>query len=251
MKNKYLLVLCIILFATACASVGITGRRQLMLVDPGQESALGLQAWQEVMSQSKISTDAENTRLVNEVGARIAAISGADYDWKFALIEDKSINAFCLPGGKVAIYTGILPYTQTADGLAVVISHEVAHALARHAAERMSQEMLMNTGLSITAGALGQNANKDLIMGLLGTGGQIGILLPYSRKHEFEADRIGLVLMAKAGYNPAAAVEFWQRMSQSGGGASLTFLSTHPSDAQRIAEMQKNLPEAMKYYNKK
>lgn len=251
MKNKIILVLLTILIA-GCTSVGITGRKQLMLVSKSEETQLGLQSFNEVVKSSKISTDTANTNLVKKVGQKIAAVSGVDFDWQFILIDDKQVNAFCLPGGKVAVYTGILPYTQTEEGLAVVMAHEIAHALARHGAERMSQQMLMNTGLSATSIALGQNQNKDLIMGALGIGGNLGVMLPYSRKHEFEADRIGLVLMAKAGYNPQAAVSFWTRMSQtsaSKGSALEKFLSTHPSDKDRIAAINQRLPEAMQYYN--
>ncbi|MDR1124179.1 MAG: M48 family metallopeptidase [Elusimicrobiota bacterium] len=250
MKGFNIWLLSLIFLSAGCSSVGITGRSRLMLVSQGEETALGLHAYQEILKTSKISTDAKNTQLVNKVGARIAAASGVNYDWRFTLIEDKQINAFCLPGGKVAVYTGILPYTQTEEGLAVVMAHEVAHALARHGAERMSQEMLLGTGLNITGAALDQNANKNLIMSALGAGGQIGVLLPYSRKHELEADRIGLILMAKAGYNPQYAVEFWQRMAKTGNGAAAGFLSTHPSDSNRISEIQKYLPEAMQYYRR-
>jgi predicted Zn-dependent protease len=250
MKFKYLYVFVFIFFVSGCTSVGMTGRKQLMLVDSAQETQLGLQAFSEVLKDAKMSADVKNTQLVQKVGRRIAAVSGVDFDWQFVLIEDKAANAFCLPGGKVAVYTGILPYTQTEEGLAVVMAHEIAHAIARHSAERMSQEILMQGGMSIASASLDQNDNKDLILNALGLGANVGVLLPYGRKHESEADHIGLILMAKAGYNPQAAVDFWGRMaaaSQSSGSLQ-NFLSTHPSDEKRVADIKKLLPQAMTYY---
>jgi len=245
-KNKLNVLLFVILLA-GCTSVAVTGRKQFMLIDKGQEASLGLQAYNEVLKTAKISNDAEKTQLVNKVGQRIAAVTGENFDWKFVLIDSNQVNAFCLPGGKVAVYTGILPYTQTEEGLAVVIAHEIAHALARHGAERMSQNQLLSTGLNITSLSLGQNANKDLIMAALGAGSSIGVTLPYSRKHEYEADKIGMIIMAMAGYNPQATPSFWQRMAQRGTSAP-EFLSTHPSDSKRIQQIQANMAEALRYY---
>lgn len=253
MNNKYLsLLLCVCLFA-GCASVGLTGRKQLMLVSEQEEVSLGLQSYGEVLKTSKISSDAKNTALVNKVGKRLAAASGQNYDWQFVLIEEKQVNAFCLPGGKVAVYTGILPYTKDESGLAVVLSHEIAHAIARHGAERMSQEMVLNGGLNIASIALDGNGNKDILLNAFGVASNVGVMLPYSRKHEYEADQMGLIIMAKAGYDPRKAIEFWQRMSTAGGTVKQNtpisaFLSTHPSDEKRILAIQKHLPEALKYY---
>lgn len=255
MKYKYFSLLLALCLFCACASVGLTGRKQLMLISEEQESALGLQSYDEVLKTAKISKDAANTALINKVGRRIAAASGQNYDWQFTLIEDKQVNAFCMPGGKVAVYTGILPYTKDENGLAVVMAHEVAHALARHGAERMSQTLILQGGLTAAALALEENKNKALILGAFGAAGTVGVMLPYSRKHEYEADRMGLILMAKAGYDPRGAVGFWQRMSTANGkvkeGSPISgFLSTHPSDDNRIKAIQEHLPEALSYYGK-
>ena len=175
------------------------------------------------------------------------------FEWEFILIEDeKTPNAWCMPGGKVAFYTGILPYTKDDTGVAVVMGHEVAHALAQHGNERMSQGLLVNLGGATLAKALETKPEmtRNLWLGAFGLGTQVGVLLPYSRKHESEADRIGLILMAKAGYDPNQAVAFWERMSQSGGQAPPEFLSTHPANATRIADLKKHLPEAMTHYRR-
>ena len=172
------------------------------------------------------------------------------YSWEFSLIKDSQVNAFCMPGGKIVIYEGILPYTQTEAGLAVVVGHEVAHAVAKHANERMSQQMIAQYGSAAIGGLLNKSSATVQIIGntVYGLGTQYGVMLPYSRKQEYEADHLGLVFMAIAGYNPNDAIPFWQRMSTQGSSAP-EFLSTHPSDENRIAEMKKRMPEAMEYYN--
>ena len=173
------------------------------------------------------------------------------YHWEFNLIEDdKTINAFCMPGGKIAVYTGILPVTQDENGLAVVLGHEVAHALANHGGERMSQMMLAQLGATSLSVALSSQPAlaKDLIMQAYGVGANVGVLLPYSRRHELEADHIGLILMARGGYDPRTAIPFWQRMNNVGGERPPEFLSTHPTPEKRIEDIQKEIPEAMKYY---
>jgi predicted Zn-dependent protease len=175
----------------------------------------------------------------------------ANYKWEFALIEDDSVvNAFCMPGGKIGVYTGILPVTQNATGLAVVVSHEVAHAVANHSGERMSQLLLTQLGGAALSQAIQQKPSEtqELLMLAYGVGANVGVLLPFSRQHESEADRIGLILMAQAGYNPEAAVPFWQRMAARGQGAPPEFLSTHPSHATRIDDLNKWMPEALGYY---
>ena len=175
MKYKYFSLLLAACLLWGCASVGLTGRKQLMLISEEQESTLGLQSYDEVLKTAKISKDAANTALVNKVGRRIAAASGQNYDWQFVLIEDKQVNAFCMPGGKVAVYTGILPYTKDENGLAVVMAHEVAHALARHGAERMSQTLILQGGLAAASLALEENKNKALILGAFGAAGAPGV----------------------------------------------------------------------------
>lgn len=252
MKIRYYL-LCLIFAVVGCTTVPMTGRYQLLLSDEAQENAAGATSYGQYLKESKISTDKTNTALVKKVGQKIAAVSGCDYDWEFNLLESDEANAWCLSGGKVAVYTGILPYTQTESGLATVMAHEIAHAIARHGAERSAQNTLLEYGLAIGNATLTNNPNKELIMLGVNVAGNVGIILPYSRKHESEADHIGLLLMAKAGYDPNEAIKFWQRMAAASGGSQgglSDFLSTHPSDAKRIKDLQELLPEAMQYYKK-
>lgn len=235
-----------------CATVPYTNRRQFNIISDSEENAMGLQAYQETLAKAKLSSDAAAVAMVERVGRRIAAAADQPgFDWQFKLIDDpKTVNAFCLPGGRVAVYTGILPVTATEEGLAVVMSHEVAHALAHHGAERMSQGELVNLGgAALQAGMAKKDpAVQNQVLSAFGLGANIGVLLPFSRGHEAEADRIGLILMAKAGYDPRAAVPFWQRMASGGGQKPPEFLSTHPSDDTRIRKIQAELPEALKYY---
>ena len=252
MKIRYYL-LCLIFAVVGCTTVPMTGRYQLLLSDEAQENAAGATSYGQYLKESKISTDKTNTALVKKVGQKIAAVSGCDYDWEFNLLESDEANAWCLSGGKVAVYTGILPYTQTEAGLATVMAHEIAHAIARHGAERSAQNTLLEYGLAIGNATLTNNPNRELIMLGVNVAGNVGIILPYSRKHESEADHIGLLLMAKAGYDPNEAIKFWQRMAAASGGSQgglSDFLSTHPSDAKRIKDLQELLPEAMQYYKK-
>jgi predicted Zn-dependent protease len=245
------LALGLTLLLAGCASAPYTGRRQLLFTSEGSETRMGYQAFEQIKHQYKPSRDPETNALVARVGRRIAdAAQRPDYRWEFLVFEGKEANAFCLPGGKVGIFTGILKYTKDEAGLATVISHEVAHALARHAGERLSQSMLAQAGglgLGAALGGMGGTASTAIMQGYsLGT--QLGILLPYSRNQEHEADHIGLILMAKAGYDPAQALEFWRRMMIAEKGARLPqFMSTHPNDASRLKEIEAFLPEARKY----
>ena len=251
MKKICLLLLVFVL--SSCATVSMTGRQQLLLSSEAEEAASGAASYQQYLSESKVSTDKKNTELVKKVGKKIAAVSGCDYEWEFNLLENEEANAWCLPGGKVAVYTGILPYTQTEAGLATVMAHEIAHAIARHGAERAAQAQLMQYGLAAGNVALQNNENRDLILMGVNVAGNVGIILPYSRKHESEADYMGLLLMAKAGYDPNEAIKFWQRMAAATGGSQgglSDFLSTHPSDEKRIKDLQEHLPEALQYYKK-
>jgi predicted Zn-dependent protease len=224
---------------------------------------LSFQEYSKVLKDSKLSTDAAKVGMVRRVGQRIAAASeellaesgrGDDvknYKWEFNLIEDdKTVNAWCMPGGKVAVYTGLLPIAQDENGLAVVMGHEVAHAIAKHGNERMSQGLLAQFGAIGLSLALAGNpgVTSDIFMQAYGVGAQVGFLLPYSRIHESEADRIGLVLMAKAGYDPRGAISLWQRMSAKGGSRAPEFLSTHPAPQSRIENIESLIPEAMQYY---
>ncbi len=238
--------------AAGCASAPYTGRQQLMISSEGSETRMGFQAFEQIKRQYRVSRDPDTNALVTQVGQRIAAAANRpDYRWEFLVLEGKEANAFCLPGGKVGIFTGILKYTQNDAGLAAVISHEVAHALARHAGERQSQSMLAQVGgmgLGMALGGAGSAAGQAIMQGY-GLGTKLGILLPYSRTQETEADHVGLILMAKAGYDPAQALEFWKRIVAQEKGAKMPqFMSTHPSDAKRLQELAVFLPEARKYY---
>jgi len=247
------LVSIVLLAAVACETVPHTGRSQLMLLPEGAELQMGLDAYREVLAKQKISTDPAINAQVTRVGQRIAqAAERPDYQWEFTVIESNEMNAFCLPGGKIAVYTGILPITRDDAGLAAVLAHEVAHAVARHGGERVSQNLLVQTGLAATQVAL---ANRDpvtvkAVTALLGAGASVGLLLPWGRSQESEADRLGLIYMAKAGYHPSAARDLWIRMAQASGGKSRApeFLSTHPAPETRIRQIEAWIPEALKYY---
>lgn len=253
MKNilSGILILLAVLLA-GCQNVPLTGRSQLQIISESQERSMGLASFKEIIEKEKLSHDAALNARVTRIGQRIAAATGrTDYQWEFKVIDDdKTLNAFCLPGGKVAVYTGLLPIAQDDAGLAAVISHEVAHAIARHGGERLSQEILV-AGLTVAAVVSTDDPNKrDLYAGLLGAGAAVGFLLPYSRLHESEADRMGLIYMAKAGYDPRAAVGLWQRMAKAGKDKAKPpeFLSTHPADETRIKDIQRWLPEALSHY---
>ena len=237
----------------ACSTVPVTGRHQLLLLSESQEVQMGLDAYRQVLKKSKLSTDPVATEQVRRVGRRIAEATGrTDYQWEFNLIEDKQVNAFCLPGGKVAVYTGLLQITRGGALLAAVIGHEVAHAIARHGGERVSQALLVQVGLAATQVALARNdpGTVQQVTALLGAGATVGLLLPWSRTQESEADHLGLILMAKAGYDPHAALELWSRMAEASKGRERPpeFLSTHPSEATRIKQIETWIPEAMQFY---
>lgn len=251
MKRMILVALALALLA-ACQNVPLTGRSQLQMFSEKQERRMGLSSYQEIIEKEKLSLDPVSNERVQRVGARIAAATGrSDYQWEFKLIDnDEVLNAFCLPGGKVAVYTGLLPVAQDDAGLAAVIGHEVAHAIARHGGERLSQEILVAGVTAAVVVGTRESKNRDLYAGLLGAGAAVGFLLPYSRLHESEADRMGLIYMAKAGYDPHAAVGLWQRMAAAGKGKAKPpeFLSTHPADQTRIKDIERWLPEAMSHY---
>jgi len=214
---------------------------------------MGIQAYQQVLSKesAKLNTDPKLTSIVRDIGQRIAVVSGEKkFKWEFNVIEDKQNNAFALPGGKVAIYSGIAKTAQNSHALAAVMGHEVAHATARHGGERMSQGVVAQIGMAAASIGLSNNKNAGLIMGALGVGTQVGVMLPFSRKHESEADRIGMIYMAKAGYDPREAVGFWQRMNAAGGGRQPEFMSTHPAPTQRARTLAKLAasPEIQQYY---
>ena len=252
-----------LLLMVACATVPLTERKALHLVSNSELTAMSLQQYQKVLRESKLSTDPAKVQMVRSVGTRIARATeetlrdrGLEseiklYKWEFNLIEDdKTVNAWCMPGGKVAVYTGLLPVAQTEAGLAVVMGHEIAHAIANHGNERVSQGLLQQMGGMALSVALSTNpsATNQIFMAAYGLGTTVGIMLPYSRTHESEADRIGLILMARAGYDPREAIPFWQRMNKSGGSRPPELLSTHPAPETRIKQIETLLPEALKYY---
>jgi len=247
-----------------CSLVPLTGRRQLSLVSDADMLSTSFVQYDQFLKENKLSTNTAQTNMVKRVGNRIqnAVVTyfarnnlsqGLDgFAWEFNLIESEEVNAWCMPGGKVVVYSGILPITQDETGLAVVMGHEIAHAVAKHSNERMSQALLAQLGGQTLALALQQQPQQtqQIWMGLFGVGVQVGAILPYSRLQESEADHLGLIFMAMAGYNPNGSVAFWQRMAQHAGAKPPEFLSTHPSDETRIRKIKSEIPEAMKYYKK-
>lgn len=241
----------------SCATAPVTGRRQLITVSSGEEMQLGLSSFDQLKKETPISKDPAANALVQKVGKRISEAAAKDLpnaQWEFVVFESKEANAFCLPGGKVGIYTGILPITKDEAGLATVMGHEVAHAAARHGAERMSQAKLEQQGETIVNAIASKSESKiaPLAAAAFPALANVAVLLPYSRSQESEADHIGLNYMARAGYDPAASVEFWKRFSafnaQNGGKATPTLLRTHPVDEVRIKQLQDWLPEAKAVY---
>lgn len=263
-KIKIISIIAALAFITACATVPITGRKQMNLFPENQMIATSLTQYDTFLKKNKLSTNKEQSEMVKRVGKRIAEVveifmkdnGMADrvdgFAWEFNLVEDDTPNAWCMPGGKVVFYTGILPYTQTEAGLAVVMGHEIAHAIARHGNERMSQQMgiqALGTGLSVLVNEKPAET-QQIWMTAFGAVSNVGVMLPFSRSHETEADKMGLIFMAMAGYDPAVAVDFWKRMGESGGQKPPEFLSTHPADDTRVQNLRAFLPEAMKYYKK-
>ncbi|HOF99291.1 MAG TPA: M48 family metallopeptidase [Paludibacteraceae bacterium] len=262
--RKYIFLSCLTLLLVSCSSVLITGRKQLNFVPEREILSMSSQSYKEFIASAPLSTDKTNTALVKKIGSNIAsaveiylrnnglASEIANLSWEFNLVKDTSKNAFCMPGGKVVVFEGILPIAKNEDGLAVVMGHEIAHAIAKHSNERLSQQMLAQFGAELTNILLSNKseATRIGINTLYGIGVEMGVMLPYSRKQEYEADRLGLIFLAMAGYNPQESVAFWQRMAAASSGSNIEFLSTHPSDQNRIKKLQEFIPEAMKYYNK-
>ena len=262
---RSLLALCgLAALLTACETAPITGRSQIMLVSESEERQMGAQAYRQVLAQEPLSHNAQANALIEKVGRRIAAAAerppgelwtAPNYRWEFRTIEKNEPNAFCLPGGKIVVYTGLLPLTRDEGGLAVVIGHEVAHALAHHGAERWSDQMVAVVGMTAAAAAIsatvsgGNRTYLPLMMATLGAGATVGFILPMSRSQESEADRIGLILTALAGYDPREAIKIWERMRDaSAGRRQAEWLSTHPADTTRLNDIRRWLPEALQYY---
>jgi metalloendopeptidase OMA1, mitochondrial len=250
-----------------CETNPYTGRRQLLMTSVSDEMQMGAQAYTQIKNdpKMKLSQDPREIEPVKRVAARIVeaakrskyAEMAQQFQWEVSVIkDDKTANAFALPGGKMAVYTGIFPVAKTEAGLAAVMGHEVVHALARHGAERMSQGQLTNAALQVAGAAAGASGGGGLVsqaaMAALGVGAQVGVLLPFSRKHESEADYIGILLAADAGYDPRESVQLWERMQQlSAGGGPAEFLSTHPGHDTRIQQLKEWMPEAMALYQKR
>ncbi|HWP58245.1 MAG TPA: M48 family metallopeptidase [Candidatus Acidoferrales bacterium] len=235
-----------LLLLSACATTPYTGRSQLLLVSEAQEASLGEEAYRHILRDSVPVDHPEAERIVRKVGERIARVADRpDYKWEFRVINDPEMaNAFAVPGGKVAVYTGIFPVARDENGLAVVLGHEIAHALLRHPGERLSQQQLLALGLGV-AGAAGVSPS---VLQALGLGAGVGVILPFGRSQESEADHVGLILMAKAGYDPRSALELWERMERKERGSPPEFLSTHPSYETRMQQLRAWMPEALKHY---
>ncbi|MBD3287539.1 M48 family metalloprotease [candidate division KSB1 bacterium] len=265
MKSRYFYLstfLMLIIFIISCSTVPVTGRRQLDLIPTSTMLSMSYQQYDEFLKNHELSDNQRQTAMVKRVGTNIqkaveeymAENNMSDqlenYKWEFNLIESEEVNAWAMPGGKVVIYTGILEVAQDAGGLAVVMGHEVAHAVARHGDERMSQGLVTQLGGMALSAALENKPEqtRQLWLAAFGVGAQVGFLLPYSRLHEGEADQLGLIFMAMADYDPRQAVDFWQRMAAQGGGQPPEFLSTHPASESRIENIKSHMPEALKYY---
>jgi len=259
---RLIMMLAISVLPAACATNPYTHRSQLIMMSEAEDTQMGLQAFQSQLQQNagKISEDPLETAPVMRVAERIVdaamrsryADAAKRFQWQVVVIKDRMANASCLPGGKITVYTGILPVAANEDGLAAILGHEIAHALARHGAERVSQTSLAQLGmaganLAMASQSVNRNTQQQ-VMQALALGAQYGVLLPYSREHESEADYIGLLLAAQAGYNPEESVRVWQRMEQAGGQQPPEFLSTHPSHGTRIGQLQQWMPEALSHY---
>ncbi|HET9057497.1 MAG TPA: M48 family metallopeptidase [Chitinophagaceae bacterium] len=262
--RKLFLIFSVLVLAVGCTPNAVTGRKQLALINEGQLQQMALQEYKTFLSQNKVMSNSvsKDAEMVKRVGNRIAnAISKYyqeqgkgevlnGYQWEFNLVDSKDINAWCMPGGKVVVYTGLLPVTQNEAALAVVMGHEIAHAVAQHGNERMSQAMIAQ-GISLAGNIItsGNSETNTIFNNIYGPGATLGVLLPNSRKQELEADKFGLIFSALSGYNPQEAIPFWQRMAKAGSGQKPPeFLSTHPSDETRIQRLQELMPEVLKYY---
>jgi len=260
----FIIILTVFVFQT-CSSVPLTGRSQLNMIPSSEMLTMSFQQYDQFLKESKLSTNQSEVNMVKRIGGNIEQavekymadnklsdrLNG--YSWEFNLVEDNQVNAWCMPGGKVVVYTGILPVTQDETGLAVVMGHEIAHAIAEHGNERMSQQLLQQVGaVGLMVAMKDEPAETQALwLSVYGVGTTVGVILPYSRTQESEADHLGLIFMAMAGYDPYEAPQFWKRMAASKqGGSPPEFLSTHPSDQTRINDITAWIPEAMKYYKK-
>lgn len=266
MKKELSVYVLSLLMLAGCSSVPLTGRKQLLLVSDQEVLSSSLTQYKDYIKSAQKSTNATQTAMVLRVGKNIATATATerylrsnglsaeikDFSWEFNLVKSDEINAFCMPGGKIVVYEGLMKLVSSDDELAVVLGHEVAHAVAKHSNERISQQMLAQYGAQLLGESLSQKSEivQAIASTVYGVGAQYGVTLPFSRKHETEADYMGLILMTMAGYNPDKAVTFWQKMSASSGGKVPEFMSTHPSDARRISDIQKELPAIKAQYRK-
>jgi predicted Zn-dependent protease len=260
--KKSIYIFAILLFA-ACSTVPITGRQQIKIISSAELNAMAFQSYDEFLKNNKLSTDQKNVNLVKQVGNKIKdaveeylKANGQSnitqgFEWEFNLVEDKQVNAWAMPGGKVVFYSGIIPVCKDEDGVAVVMGHEIAHIIAGHGNERMSQGLMTEIGGNLVLSTLLKEKpekTKKIFMSAYGLGAQVGVLLPFSRTHEKEADRLGLIFMTMAGYDPYEAPKFWEKMMEkSGGKEPPQFLSTHPSSESRVADLKSSIPEALTY----
>ena len=257
------LIILSFLFLLSCAVVPMTGRKQFVAIPSSQMIALSAESYAQVLSEAQLSRNTDYTRSVREVGKRITAAVESyleqnnlqsvteGYAWQYNVLASEELNAWCMPGGQIAFYEGILPVCQDENGIAVVMGHEIAHAVAQHGNERMSQQLALQMGgIALSEALKTQNQETiDLAMLAFGVGAQVGVMLPYSRTHETEADELGLYFMAMAGYNPQSAPDFWKRMEARSSGRPPEFLSTHPDPTNRISNLERIMPKAMEYYN--
>jgi predicted Zn-dependent protease len=261
-RSRIGLIFFVLLFLLSCTTVPITGRKQLSLISDSSMLSMSFQQYNEFLESNKLSSNPAQIEMVKRVGERLKKAVERyfiehsmphelkNYTWDFNLVENSEENAWCMPGGKVVVYTGILPIVRDDAGLAVVMGHEIGHAVAKHGNERMSHALAVQMGGIALSTALTQQpaATQNLWMKAFGVGSQYGFMLPYSRLQENEADHLGLIFMAMAGYDPHAAIGFWERMSQKKSGGVPEFLSTHPADEKRIQNIRRLIPEAMRYY---
>jgi predicted Zn-dependent protease len=261
---KILQSLILAAFIFSCTQNLVTGRKQLSLVSESELQSMAVQEYKSFLSSNKVVTTSANrdAEMVKRVGTRIAAAITSyyntkkqtsvleGYQWEFNLVDNKEVNAWCMPGGKVVVYTGLLPVTQNEAALAIVLGHEIAHAVARHGSERVSQGLLQQLGGTALQIAVANKPaeTQNIFLTAYGVGSTVGAILPFSRKAETEADKFGLYFSAMAGYNPQEAIPFWNRMAAAGGDKPPAFLSSHPSDETRIAKIKANMPQALKYY---
>lgn len=262
--KQWIASVCLLAFLGGCSSVPLTGRKQLLLVSDQDVLSASLSQYSDYMKTAKKTSSGKDAAMVTRVGKKIAAATEQylrqngmqdeikNFSWEFNLVKDDQVNAFCMPGGKIVVYEGLMNLVDSDDELAVVLGHEVAHAVAKHSNERMSQQLVAQYGAQILSAAVANKsaAVQNVASSVYGIGAQYGVMLPFSRKHESEADYMGLILMTMAGYNPDVAVHFWEKMSAGSGGKVPEFMSTHPSDSRRISDIQKELPAIKKSLGK-